>query len=171
MESRIFNKEIIPHDEKTFSLYKPHAEWINKGKAGVPIELGVKVCIMEDQFGFILNHRVIYKETDDKIAVDFLKSIQELFPKINSVSYDRGFWSKANLEAIKKLALKGMTMAVVTHEMGFARSVANEIIFMEGGKIIDQGSPHKLFTNSEHERTRKFLYKITELYGKAVEEK
>jgi len=75
------------------------------------------------------------------------------------------------LEAIKKLALKGMTMAVVTHEMGFARSVANEIIFMEGGKIIDQGSPHKLFTNSEHERTRKFLYKITELYGKAVEEK
>jgi len=75
------------------------------------------------------------------------------------------------LEAIKKLALKGMTMAVVTHEMGFARSVANEIIFMEGGKIIDQGFPHKLFTNPEHERTRKFLYKITELYGRSVEEK
>ncbi len=75
------------------------------------------------------------------------------------------------LEAIKKLALKGMTMAVVTHEMGFARSVANEIIFMEGGKIIDRGSPHKLFTNSEHERTRKFFYKITELYGRSVEEK
>jgi len=75
------------------------------------------------------------------------------------------------LEAIKKLALKGMTMAVVTHEMGFARSVANEIIFMEGGKIVDQGSPHKLFTNSEHERTRKFLYKITELYGRSVEGK
>ena len=45
----------------------------------------------------------MYKETDDKIAVDFLKSTQELLPKINSVSYDRGFWSKANLEAIKKL--------------------------------------------------------------------
>ena len=75
------------------------------------------------------------------------------------------------LEAIKKLALKGMTMAVVTHEMGFARSVANEIIFMEGGKIVDQGSPHRLFTNSQHARTRKFLYKITELYGRSVEEK
>ncbi len=75
------------------------------------------------------------------------------------------------LEAIKKLALKGMTMAVVTHEMGFARSVANEIIFMEGGKIVDQGSPHELFTNSQHARTRKFLYKITELYGRSVEEK
>jgi len=75
------------------------------------------------------------------------------------------------LEAIKKLALKGMTMAVVTHEMGFARSVANEIIFMEGGKIVDQGSPHELFTNSQHARTRKFLYKITELYGRSVKEK
>ena len=105
MESRIFNGEIIPHNEKTFSLYKPYTEWINKGKAGVPVELGVKVCVMEDQFGFVLNHRVMYKETDDKIAVDFLKSTQELFPKINSVSYDRGFWSKANLEAIKKLVV------------------------------------------------------------------
>ena len=105
MESRIFNGEIIPHNEKTFSLYKPYTEWINKGKAGVPVELEVKVCIMENQFGFVLNHRVMYKETDDKIAVNFLKSTQELFPKINSFSYDRGFWSKANLEAIKKLVV------------------------------------------------------------------
>jgi polar amino acid transport system ATP-binding protein len=75
------------------------------------------------------------------------------------------------LEVIKKLALNGMTMTVVTHEMGFARSVANEVIFMEDGKIIDQGSPHKLFTNPEHERTRKFLSKITELYGRSVEKK
>ena len=75
------------------------------------------------------------------------------------------------LEVIKKLALNGMTMTVVTHEMGFARSVANEVIFMEDGKIIDQGSPHKLFTNPEHARTRKFLYKITELYGRSAEKK
>ena len=75
------------------------------------------------------------------------------------------------LEVIKKLALNGMTMTVVTHEMGFARSVANEVIFMEDGKIIDQGSPYKLFTNPEHERTRKFLYKITELYGRSAEKK
>ena len=75
------------------------------------------------------------------------------------------------LEAIKKLAINGMTMVVVTHEMGFARSVANEVIFIESGRIIDQGSPYKLFTNPEHERTKKFLYKITELYGKSVEER
>ena len=73
------------------------------------------------------------------------------------------------LEVIKKLALNGMTMVVVTHEMGFARSVANEIIFMENGKILDQGTPYKLFNNPEHERTRRFLYKITELYGKSEE--
>jgi len=73
------------------------------------------------------------------------------------------------LEVIKKLALGGMTMVVVTHEMGFARSVANEIIFMEDGIIKDQGTPYKMFNNPEHERTRKFLYKITELYGKSEE--
>ncbi len=75
------------------------------------------------------------------------------------------------LEVIKKLAINGMTMVVVTHEMGFARSVANEVIFIESGTIIDQGSPYALFTNPEHERTKKFLHKITELYGKSVEEK
>jgi len=73
------------------------------------------------------------------------------------------------LEVIKKLAISGMTMVVVTHEMGFARSVANEVIFIEGGKIIDQGTPYKIFTNPDHERTKQFLHKITELYGKSEE--
>ena len=71
------------------------------------------------------------------------------------------------LEVIKRLADGGMTMVVVTHEIGFARSVANEIIFMEQGRIIDQGTPFKMFNNPEHKRTKKFLYKITELYGKS----
>jgi len=73
------------------------------------------------------------------------------------------------LEVIKKLAISGMTMVVVTHEMGFARSVANEVIFIESGKIIDQGTPYKIFTNPDHERTKQFLRKITELYGKSEE--
>ncbi len=60
-----------------------------------------------------------------------------------------------------------MTMLVVTHEMGFARSVANEIIFMEGGVILEQGPPGQLFTNPRHRRTREFLHKITELYGES----
>ena len=69
------------------------------------------------------------------------------------------------LEVIKNLALQGMTMVLVTHEMGFARSVANEIIFMEEGKILESGPPAQLFSNPKYERTRQFLHKITELYG------
>lgn len=70
------------------------------------------------------------------------------------------------LNVMQKLAEEGMTMIVVTHEMGFAREVSDRIIFMENGYIIEQGSPKKLFNNPEYERTRDFLWKITELYGK-----
>ena len=71
------------------------------------------------------------------------------------------------LEVIKMLAMKGMTMVLVTHEMGFARSVANEIIFIEEGLILESGSPYEIFNNSKYERTKQFLNKIDELYGKS----
>ncbi|MCR4403836.1 MAG: amino acid ABC transporter ATP-binding protein [Candidatus Acetothermia bacterium] len=71
------------------------------------------------------------------------------------------------LEVMTDLARAGMTMVVVSHEMGFARSVADEIIFMEGGVIVEQGSPEQLFTNPRQKRTGEFLRKITELYGEA----
>ncbi|RKX39703.1 MAG: glutamine ABC transporter ATP-binding protein [Thermotogae bacterium] len=63
------------------------------------------------------------------------------------------------------LAKNGMTMLVVTHEMGFARAVADEIIFMEKGVVVEKGPPQKLFSSPEKERTRQFLNKLTELYG------
>lgn len=69
------------------------------------------------------------------------------------------------LEVMLDLAREGMTMLVVTHEMGFARSVCNEIIFMEGGNIVEQGSPSQFFKTPRHKRTKEFLHKITELYG------
>ncbi|MBN2734498.1 MAG: amino acid ABC transporter ATP-binding protein [Methanomicrobiaceae archaeon] len=61
------------------------------------------------------------------------------------------------LEVMKKLALEGMTMLVVTHEMGFARSVATEIIFMEGGKILEAGTPEDIIKNPGSERTKSFI--------------
>lgn len=70
------------------------------------------------------------------------------------------------LEVMRKLAKDGMTMLVVTHEMGFAREVANRIIFLENGSIVEEGSPEEMFTRPKFERTREFLWKITELYGK-----
>ncbi|MCK4599837.1 amino acid ABC transporter ATP-binding protein [Candidatus Bipolaricaulota bacterium] len=69
------------------------------------------------------------------------------------------------LEVMINLARDGMTMLVVSHEMGFARSVADEVIFMEHGVIVEQGPPQQLFSNPKHQRTGEFLHKITELYG------
>lgn len=69
------------------------------------------------------------------------------------------------LEVMKKLALEGMTMIVVTHEMGFAREVSSRMIFMEGGVIAEEGPTKQLFYNPRHPRTQQFLGKITELYG------
>ena len=71
------------------------------------------------------------------------------------------------LQVMKDLAESGMTMVVVSHEMGFARSVCNEIIFIDNGVIVEQGPPEVLFENPEHQRTKEFLHKITELYGKS----
>jgi polar amino acid transport system ATP-binding protein len=70
------------------------------------------------------------------------------------------------LGVMKKLAQEGMTMLVVTHEMGFAMEVANRIIFMEKGSIVEQGSPEDMYYHPKHDRTREFLHKITELHGK-----
>ena len=70
------------------------------------------------------------------------------------------------LEVMRQLALDGMTMLVVTHEMGFAREVADRIVFMEKGFIVEEGSPDEMFNHPKFPRTREFLWKITELYGK-----
>jgi len=74
------------------------------------------------------------------------------------------------LEVMRKLALDGMTMVVVTHEMGFAREVADRIVFMEKGYIVEEGSPDEMFNHPRFDRTREFLWKITELYGKKEKE-
>ena len=74
------------------------------------------------------------------------------------------------LEVMRQLALDGMTMLVVTHEMGFAREVADRIVFMEKGYIVEQGSPDEMFNHPKFDRTREFLWKITELYGKKEKE-
>ena len=74
------------------------------------------------------------------------------------------------LEVMRQLALDGMTMMVVTHEMGFAREVADRIVFMEKGFIVEEGSPDEMFNHPKYDRTREFLWKITELYGKKEKE-
>ena len=64
------------------------------------------------------------------------------------------------LAVMKKLAAEGMTMVVVTHEMGFAREVADELVFMDGGVIVESGPPREVLGNPQHERTKAFLSKV-----------
>jgi len=68
------------------------------------------------------------------------------------------------LEVMRKLAYEGMTMLVVTHEMGFAMEVADRIIFMEHGVIVEEGSPQEMFHKPKSKRTREFLWKTTQIF-------
>lgn len=101
IERRVMKGEAIPHNEKVFSLFEPHTEWISKGKAGVPVELGVRVAIVESREGFILHHQVMENTTDDKIAVTLVKETQTLFPSFKACSFDKGFHSPANQTELK----------------------------------------------------------------------
>jgi hypothetical protein len=93
---RVIGGETIAHHEKVFSIFEPHTEWISKGKAGVPQELGLKVCILEDQHGFILHHHVMRRQTDDQVAVEMVSTAKKKFPALNSCSFDKGFHSPGN---------------------------------------------------------------------------
>ena len=64
------------------------------------------------------------------------------------------------LDVMKELAKSGMTMVCVTHEMGFAREVADRVLFMDGGKIVEEGTPQEIFGNPKEQRTKDFLNKV-----------
>ena len=96
IERRVIKGEKIPHAEKIFSIFQPHTEWISKGKAGVPVELGLNVCIVEDKYGFILHHKVMEHEQDVNIAVEMVLQTQARFPNFNQCSFDKGFHSQSN---------------------------------------------------------------------------
>lgn len=93
-------EETIPHKEKIFSLFEPHTEMIAKGKAGVPFELGLRVSIVEDQYGFILHHQVMPHQTDDKVAVPLTDATLERFPALRGMSFDKGYHSPANQQQL-----------------------------------------------------------------------
>ena len=100
---RVVQEESIPHGEKVFSLFEQHTEWICKGKAGVPQELGLRVGIVEDQYQFILHHLVMEKETDDKVAVPMIRKTQENFPELTMCSFDKGYHSPENRIALGQM--------------------------------------------------------------------
>ncbi len=101
IDQRVLQGKKIPHHEKVFSLFQPHTEWISKGKSGVPVELGLRVCIMEDQDRFLLHHRVMVKSTDEQVAVAMVGEAKQRFRSLRAVSMDKGFHSPANQEFLK----------------------------------------------------------------------
>jgi hypothetical protein len=100
---RVVFDEKIPHEEKVFSIFQPHTEWISKGKAGVSQELGLAVCVNKDQFGFILHHLVMQQQTDDKVAVVVVEETKDRFENLVGCSFDRGFYSPENKSQLSEI--------------------------------------------------------------------
>ena len=90
IKRRVIDGQTIPHTEKVFSIFEPHTEWISKGKAGVPVELGVKVCILEDQHQFILHHRVMEQKADDQVTVSMVGRSESALPDTERVQLRQG---------------------------------------------------------------------------------
>ena len=118
---RVILGEVIPHGEKVFSIFQPHTEWISKGKAGVAVELGVKVCILEDQYRFILHHQVMQNQTDDSVTLEMAAQSKQRFAELSACSFDKGFHSPAN-----QLALKAQLEQVVLPRKGKLSRQAQE---------------------------------------------
>ena len=96
VERRLLKGETIAHDEKVFSIFEEHTRWVSKGKAGCAVELGVPVCVVEDQYQFILHHKILWEGSDTDIAVSVINETQALHRDLRVCSFDRGFHSPGN---------------------------------------------------------------------------
>ena len=99
---RILDGDKIPHSEKVFSLFEPYTEWIQKGKAGRRQELGLKLTVATDQFGFILCHEIMQKQQDKEMAVPIANTLLEKYD-IAGMSFDKGYWTPDNYKTLCKL--------------------------------------------------------------------
>ena len=122
IKRRVIGGEVIPHAEKVFSIFETHTEWICKGKAGVPMELGLKVCILEDQYQFILHHKVMEKQSDDQVAQEMVIEAKKRYPKLNACSFDKGFHSPENQAVLKEL----LERAVLPRKGKLSKQVQHE---------------------------------------------
>jgi hypothetical protein len=104
LKRRVIYGETIEHEEKIFSLFETYTEWINKGKSGNRIELGLRISISTDQYGFIIDRRIMEKEIDVEVAVPIAEKLRNMLgSNIGSISFDKGYWSKENYEELRKI--------------------------------------------------------------------
>ena len=143
VDRRLLQGERIPHQEKVFSIFEPHTRWISKGKAGRPVELGVAVCVVEDQYQFILHHKLLWKEDDVEVAVPMIEETQALYPDLRMCSFDRGFHSRNNRirlgrQARVERATRQGTTQPRRPRAGRSRGVRGHETAASGGGVGDQ---------------------------------
>ena len=105
VERRIIKGEKIPHEEKIFSIFEPHTEWLNKGKLHKNVELGLNTVIATDQHHFILHHHVMQKQVDLHMTIPIAQYIAQHYKEyhLESISFDRNYYSHNAKEVVSQL--------------------------------------------------------------------
>ena len=108
IERRLLKGEVIPAEEKIFSIFEEHTEWISKGKFNKKVELGHLLLITTDQYQFIVDYKVMEKQKDPSQVNSLCERIKRNFPgkKVYSHSFDKGFWSKDNQTTLQDAAIE-----------------------------------------------------------------
>lgn len=112
IDRRLLKGETIPAQEKTYSIFEPHTEWITKGKQNKKVELGHLVLITTDQHDFIIDYKVMERQKDVQQVNDLTSRIKTNFPSaiIDSHSFDKGFWSKENLATLQVQKIENIVL-------------------------------------------------------------
>ena len=102
IERRVLQGEQIPQEEKVFSIFQPHTRWCAKGKAGVAVELGVPLAVVESRQQFVLHWQLLWEEQDVEVACPLVETTQQLYPQLEACSFDKGFHSPANQRQLEE---------------------------------------------------------------------
>lgn len=108
IERRLLKGEAIPPEEKIFSIFEEHTEWLTKGKLNKKVELGHLLLVTTDQYQFIVDYKVLEKQRDASQVSNLCERIKKYYPaeRIKSHSFDKGFWSKDNFEILQKAEIE-----------------------------------------------------------------
>ena len=143
VERRLLKGETIAHEEKVFSIFEGHTRWVSKGKAGTAVELGVPVCVMEDQFQFILHHKILWSGSDVDLAAPMVEETQALHPDLRGVQLRPRFSQPGEPRPSRRVARLERAAAQGTAEPGRARTRVGRGVFgralpTSGGGVGDQ---------------------------------
>ena len=159
VDRRILKGEIIPHEEKLFSIFETYTEWVKKGKSRPSVELGKKLAITTDQFGLIVDYQLMNDQQDRDIVIEVADRVLSKY-KVASWSFDKGFWRKENKEilqlevpkvVIPKLGRRNKTEEQEEHSTSFKKlknkhsaieSNINELEHRGLDRCPDHGYPH-----------------------------